>query len=275
MKCLFYSLLLFVCFRLESADKAFLIVIPSYNNAEYYEKNLASALCQKYENYRIIYIDDASTDQTGELVQNYLRDKDVNHRVTFWQNEKNKGALANIYRAASLADPQEIVVTLDGDDWFFDGHVLKKLNAVYADDTVWLTYGQFIFTCGSSGFAEQIPDWVIESSAYRETSWRSTHLRSFYAGLFQKIHVEDLIYQGDLFPQYHGEFFPMAWDYAMMFPMLEMAGHHARFVSQYLYVYNNLNPIGDTRKNLELQTECASIICIMPKYQLIETPFQQ
>ena len=41
----------------------FTIITPSYNNVEWVEFNLASVLNQTYSNYRVMYIDDASTDE--------------------------------------------------------------------------------------------------------------------------------------------------------------------------------------------------------------------
>ena len=53
----------------------FKIVIPSYNNEQWVEPNVASILNQTYTNYDVLYINDASTDNTltlvNELVLNY------------------------------------------------------------------------------------------------------------------------------------------------------------------------------------------------------------
>ena len=249
-----------------SADKAFLIIIPSYNNARYYEKNLGSVLSQNYDNYRVIYIDDASHDRTADHVQRYLLSKDKLQRVTFWQNKQNRGSLANIYLAASFADPHEIILSLDGDDWLFDTHVLEKLNAVYADEDVWMTYGQFVtYPEGMPGITGSIADEVISRNAFRDTVFLSSHLKTFYAGLFQKILLEDLLYEGN--------FFSITGDLAFMFPMLEMAGVHSRFIADSLYVYNTINPLSDCRKNGPLQEKCDKFIRKLPKYKPIQTPF--
>ncbi len=48
-------------------EKPFVFIIASYNNSEWYKNNLDSVFAQDYENYRIIYIDDASPDGTGHL----------------------------------------------------------------------------------------------------------------------------------------------------------------------------------------------------------------
>src|SRR3990170_5070953 len=49
-------------------EKRMVIVIPSYNNGEWCLRNLISAFSQNYTNYRIIYIDDCSTDNTYNQV---------------------------------------------------------------------------------------------------------------------------------------------------------------------------------------------------------------
>ena len=53
------------------------------------------------------------------------------------------GALFNICNMVSLCENDEIVVMLDGDDMLSNPFVLKRLNQAYADDHVWVTYGQY------------------------------------------------------------------------------------------------------------------------------------
>ena len=47
----------------------FVIVIPSYNNAQWYKRNLDSVFAQTYKNFSVIYLDDCSPDGTGQLVK--------------------------------------------------------------------------------------------------------------------------------------------------------------------------------------------------------------
>ena len=55
------------------------VVVPSYNNADKrrYFHNINSILQQDYENYRVIFIDDASDDGTGELMKQYAKDHQI------------------------------------------------------------------------------------------------------------------------------------------------------------------------------------------------------
>ena len=41
------------------------------------------------------------------------------------------------------------------------------------------------------------------------------------------------------------EYYSVAWDLAIMLPMLEMAGKRQEFISEVLYAYNDSNPISD------------------------------
>lgn len=228
-------------------QNAFVVVIPSYNNAKYYEKNLDSVFGQTYQNYRIIYVDDASSDNTGELVAAYLRKNGLEDRVTFIQNEENSGALFSMYQAVHSCDDREIIVTLDGDDWLADESVLSYLNEVYSDPHVWLTYGQFRqHPKGHKGFCRAFPKEIIRKNGFRDHAWVSSHLRTFYTKLFKQIKLEDLLYKG--------KFYKAACDVAQLFPMLEMAGEHIRFIPRVLYIYNRENPISVSRVKRKQQT---------------------
>jgi teichuronic acid biosynthesis glycosyltransferase TuaG len=52
----------------------FVFIIPSYNNQDWYKYNIKSINKQSYNNWRAIYIDDNSTDNTLELVKKYNQD---------------------------------------------------------------------------------------------------------------------------------------------------------------------------------------------------------
>ena len=242
----------------------FTIVVPSYNNSQWYQKNLYSIFSQTYPHYRVIYIDDQSPDKTGILVQKYLEKHNVIDKVNLIINTNRKGALANLYYGIHSCQDHEIVVTLDGDDWFAHEHVLETLANVYSNPNVWLTYGQYTHPWGGIGCAREINQKVIEHNSYRENPSVASHLRTFYAWLFKMIKFEDLLYKGT--------FFPMTWDWAMMYPMLEMSGGKFRFISEVLYVYNTDNPINDIKVDSTFQEYLGSLIQQKKPYQPLEKP---
>ncbi|OGN56153.1 MAG: hypothetical protein A3E26_05730 [Chlamydiae bacterium RIFCSPHIGHO2_12_FULL_49_32] len=242
-------------------ERPMVVVIPSYNNSRYCIRNLRSVLEQNYHNFRILYIDDASTDDTAEKVKTFFAASSSKIPLTLILNETNRGALANLYNAIHSCRDDEIIVTLDGDDHLAHEEVLKRLNQIYSHEDIWMTYGNFLnypaYT-QTPVICSQIPYSVILSNSYRTSPWVSSHLRTFYASLFKKIALQHLLYQG--------RFFPMGGDLASMFPMLEMAGKHSCFVKEILYLYNRENPLNDHKVSLALQSACYRFVTALPKY---------
>lgn len=247
------------------AQKSFVIIVPSYNNKKWYRYNLDSLLLQSYDNFRIIYVDDVSNDGMSDLVMHYIAAHPRGDKVTYIRNTVRVGALANIYMAVMQCDPHEIVVLVDGDDWLEHDQVLAHLDTVYTDPNVWMTYGQFRRTNGDTYRSSLVPQEYITQKKIRNYPWTASHLRTFYAGLFHKINKEDLLY--------NGSFFSMAWDMAIMYPMLEMAGVHSRFIPQVLYVYNTENPISDGKIDRTLQLSLDRYIRAKRPYDALEKLF--
>jgi alpha(1,3/1,4) fucosyltransferase len=221
--------------------KSFVVVIPSFNNAPWCRENLASVLKQDYPQFRVIYIDDASTDETPRLIAEHLASKAAGQDVTFIQNEVRVGPVANIDRAIRSCDPDDIIVLVDGDDFLAHRQVLSRLNTIYQDPDVWVTWGQFTrFPEGEESFCEDIPAEIVSANAFRDHPFVSSHLRTFYAGLYHRVRLVD-VQDGE------GQFFMIAGDVAQMFALLEMAGTRARFVPEVLYTYNRENPLNDDK----------------------------
>jgi glycosyltransferase involved in cell wall biosynthesis len=234
--------------------KKIAVIIPSYNNRQWYDRNLSSVIAQDYQNFRVTYVDDCSSDGTGELVAQFIADRGPGNLIHLIRNPVRLGALHNLFNTIRACDNDEIVVLLDGDDWLAHNGVLKKINEVYANPDCWMTYGQYR-SCPDNvtAYSREIPSDIINANEFRQTEWCSSHLRSFYAWLFKLIKTEDLLDPS-------GTFYSMAWDQAIMFPMLEMSGHRAKFIDEVLYIYNAANPINDCKVDRQLQQRLETII---------------
>lgn len=246
-------------------EKPFVIVIPSFNNEVYVQRNLESVFFQEYKNYRVIYIDDCSSDKTYEKALYYAKDQEG--KIEIIRNKTNQKALHNLYDAIHSCRDEEIIVLLDGDDWFAHANVLKELNSYYNDPFVWLTYGQYVTypnyemgICREPIFKSYLKKGNLRKVGLfsKDTDWFFSHLRTFYAGLFKKIKKEDLLYQG--------EFFPSAWDLAILFPMCEMAREHVIFIPKVLYIYNRETPFNDDKLRAKEQYELNKYIRSLPAY---------
>ncbi|MBS1986427.1 glycosyltransferase [Candidatus Dependentiae bacterium] len=277
---LLFLLLPFVCSILAHADRAqehtlfrhtdtgtqsettsFVIVTASYNNIEWFERNLSSIFAQAYDNWRLVYIDDCSTDGTVDAVRAYVDACDKSDKVTLIRNAQRHGHMYNQYHAIHAVAPESVIVIVDGDDWLAHNNVLRYLHTIYSAGDAWLTYGQFWYWQKNRlGICRKLPDAVIKNNDIRSyPRWVTSHVRTFYAGLFQRIQLEDL--------QYKGAFVPMSADVAAMFPMIEMAGEHIRFIEEILYIYNDANQLSFFHDRREEQELLRKELCSRQRYQ--------
>ncbi len=246
-------------------ERYIVVIIPSYKNSAWVEKNLGTLFAQNYSNYHVIYIDDCSPDDTFERAQRYVQATGQSERVTLIHNTERRGALANLYDAIHSCPDRAIVITYDGDDWMPEASrdVLQTINAAYADPNVWLTYGQFeTFPGKHLGICHPMPEHIVRTASYRKEHWFTSHMRTFYAGFFKKIKKEDLMMDG--------AFYSVAWDQAFMFPMLEMAAGRIKFIDTITYVYNQANPLNDFRQHLRKQLEYERLIRRKQPYQALD-----
>lgn len=88
------------------------VIMPSYNTENYISLAIESILNQTYKNLELIILDDASTDKTWEIIQEYTK-KDS--RIISIRNEKNLYIAGNRNKGISLARGKYIVWQ-DSDD---------------------------------------------------------------------------------------------------------------------------------------------------------------
>lgn len=95
------------------------ICIPTYNREKYLKECLESIVNQKWFNIsdiEIVISDNASTDNTKELVHEYQKKYS---NIKYHRNEENIGAIKNVFRLPSHAN-WEYVWYMSDDDMFSD-----------------------------------------------------------------------------------------------------------------------------------------------------------
>lgn len=103
----------------------FKIIVPNYNNMPYIKKCLDSILEQSFQDFKIIVVDDLSTDGSDKFCEMYAR-KHFNKII--FQRLKKKG-YAGAARNAGLDYKIDSSYTwfIDSDDWMYDNNVLKRI----------------------------------------------------------------------------------------------------------------------------------------------------
>jgi glycosyltransferase involved in cell wall biosynthesis len=92
------------------------VVIPTKNRLELLKAALQSVFDQEFLDYRVVIINDGSTDGTGEYLASFNNPRI--EIITHWQS---KGVNASRNEAFKKMRPNEWIIPLDDDDVFFPG----------------------------------------------------------------------------------------------------------------------------------------------------------
>ena len=97
------------------------IITPTYNCANFIGETIDSVLAQTYSNWEMIIVDDCSTDNTEEIVNNY---SNSDKRIKYYKLDNNSGAAVSRTKAMELANGQYMAF-LDSDNY------MKKNNYAF------------------------------------------------------------------------------------------------------------------------------------------------
>jgi len=237
----------------------FRIISPIYNARPWAERFIRGIRDQIYPDWKVVVIDDASDDGTYEYLCELAADED---RITVVRNSQRRLALTNVVQGihAMHCDDEDVLVFLDGDDWFSDGGVLDYLNGVYAKRDVWITWGSYVVHPSGQRGRNARPLPLFHD--VRKGHFIFSHLKTAKHFLWRNI------VDADLRDSRTGDYYRASWDNVVMRPMIEMAGRrHSRFIRRVLYVYNSENPRCNQSVNPSLQKACKQEVYGRARYR--------
>lgn len=100
------------------------IVMPAYNAERYITEAIQSVIAQTFTDWELIVIDDASQDNTAEIVQKLLIQ---DTRILFLQNLQNSGVATTRNRGLDIATG-EYIAFLDSDDFWESNKLQRQLD---------------------------------------------------------------------------------------------------------------------------------------------------
>ena len=99
------------------------IMIPTFNQPQYIEQAVDSALMQDYEDVEIVVSDDSDNLDTFRI---YEKKYAKNHKIKYFKNSSNLGRVGNYHKTLYERATGTYVLNLDGDDYLTDPHYLSK-----------------------------------------------------------------------------------------------------------------------------------------------------
>lgn len=112
--------------------------MPSYNTGRFIKETIESVLAQSYSAWELIIVDDCSTDNTDDVVNQYLADE----RIRYIKNDTNSGAAVSRNRALREAKGKWIAF-LDSDD-LWEPEKLQKQISFMRDNGYHFSYTNYI-----------------------------------------------------------------------------------------------------------------------------------
>jgi glycosyltransferase involved in cell wall biosynthesis len=147
--------------------KPFTIVLIGHNDGPTVKRALRSIFEQEYENFRLVFVDDGSRDDTFERVNEFVLANRQEHRVILMKNEISLGFEASLSRASSQCLDAELVLPLRGSDWLSTPLALSRLNNAFQNQKIWVV--------------------VTGSIQYPSYGFKTEGLHCFYGALFKRI----------------------------------------------------------------------------------------
>ncbi|WP_294561629.1 glycosyltransferase family A protein [uncultured Traorella sp.] len=107
------------------------IIIPVYNSEQYLARCIESILCQSYQNFEIILINDGSTDHSEDIIKSYITRFPEKFKYEF---QKNSGAPVARNKGIDIAHG-DYITFVDSDD-YLDADFLISLIKYNEDKDV-------------------------------------------------------------------------------------------------------------------------------------------
>lgn len=106
------------------------ILMPTYNDSNYISHAIKSVLSQSYNQWQLIIINDGSTDNSKEVINQFLSDK----RILYIEKQENEGQV-NAIKTGSQYIIGDYVTILHSDDLFSDNTSLQYLvDCIYQNN---------------------------------------------------------------------------------------------------------------------------------------------
>ena len=170
----------------------FSIIVPCYNLAPWIKQSLDSVLAQDYPDWECIVIDDESTDNSGQILDEYAR-RDLRFKIIHQKNAGEGGA-----RNAGLSVSKgEWIFFLDGDDLMLPNTLSHLADCISENDNV----VRFNFCEFNDGEQPDINEELNQINLRQVDITQEIRMSEFFTYVWQHIYRRSII-EGMRFKKY-------------------------------------------------------------------------
>lgn len=117
------------------------VILPSYNHAKYVIATLDSVLEQDYSNLEFLIVDDGSTDDSVNVITDWIKTKGVGMKISF-RSRPNKGISATLNELLEMSKG-EFIAGASSDDTFLPGSFSKRMKYLLNHPEKLAVFGNF------------------------------------------------------------------------------------------------------------------------------------
>lgn len=118
------------------------VIIPNYNHASYLNQRIESILAQTFQNFELLILDDVSTDNSKEIIEQYRNHPKVSHII---YNENNSGSTFMQWQKGIEQAKGEWIWIAESDDWCEQSLLENLINLANISDKIGLAYCMSVF----------------------------------------------------------------------------------------------------------------------------------
>lgn len=231
-------------------QKTIVVISPMWNSESYINRCIKSVAQQDYHNYRHIIIDDLSDDNSFEVAKNTIATlpSEIKDRFILIKNESKQYAIGNQLTAIEkYANPDDIVMLLDGDDWLINNPtIFHYYNDLYHQGYEF-TYGSLWSVVDNIPLiAQEYPLHVKQTKTYRQYlfNWKIpyTHLRTCLGKYFDTLDNQKFRIGSD--------WMKSGADNPLFYELIEQISPNKIYCNQEIVCYyNDASPYNDYKIN--------------------------
>jgi glycosyltransferase involved in cell wall biosynthesis len=195
----------------------FHIITPAYNCQDDIKQTLWSVFGQTYKNWHMTIIDDMSTDDTANVVNEFSKQHGFENKVSLISRNEKYGEVRNTLDICKNLPGETIVIRLDAGDWLTDLGCFRILKEIYERFDPAVLWTSHRWAWSNKNISGPINPHI---SLYKQP-WRSSHLKTFKVKDFRGLNPENF-FDSD------GNYIMIACDQAVFLPMMERARRNQR-----------------------------------------------
>ena len=187
------------------------VIVPVYNVEEYIVQCINSIYAQSYKDYEVIFVDDGSTDNSVQIVEDFIKSKSINN---FRVVHKNNEGLPQARKTGLKYATGEYISFIDSDDWIDEDYFNNCMKYVGSTGLDFYNLGYYEDKCDGKPIKKANVDSfrIISNDEYISL----LHKRQLFHSMWSKIIKKDLLDNIFLFPK--GNF--VFEDYVTLIPSI-------------------------------------------------------